>query len=506
MEIERIITRIGIAPSKPYYRLGGERTLFLNGLYAHRKANSACILRVDDSNPKHNLNNLVPINNFFSEEVGFTFDIHPFYTQEKNKSSAQRLGLPALEHESLGSLDVYQSRRQGLYELYAGELIRSEICTSVDQENEGVLSQVLQFHTSRFIDAFGPILHVPNVHQPERKVDLMDIFNHRSPSEQFPKLESIPLLIKTGSKSRTLFALASVVDEALWGITDIIRGNDSKDVQIMQDMLRRILKLPSVNYAYSPLLKDQSGEDPSYYPNLLARGISREAILSYMYTSSVGGNTNEVYSLEEAANSFHLNSISTTADSYINYDQLRSLSKKLAVAYTPEQRVRQTVKAISHIEKMKEVVIDGNDSELKLIPSIEMLVLQEKRPISDLLDSIQQIIEPTLPTEGEIDAFLVSTNTDISRIIGITSFMSNYFNHIDKFEDVNLEDMQARSGLNMENKNDKKIFYGCLRYLLMGKFNGIDPRYSLNFLLSTNKLQNRILTTTSHLNELIQPK
>ncbi len=56
------------------------------------------------------------------------------------------------------------------------------------------------------------------------------------------------------------YQLAVVVDDALQGITDVVRGEDLADNTPRQIWLQRALGLPTLRYLHTPLVRDERGE------------------------------------------------------------------------------------------------------------------------------------------------------------------------------------------------------------------------------------------------------
>jgi len=56
------------------------------------------------------------------------------------------------------------------------------------------------------------------------------------------------------------YQLAVVVDDALQGVTDVVRGADLLDSTPWQIALQQALKLPTPRYAHLPLVTEPSGE------------------------------------------------------------------------------------------------------------------------------------------------------------------------------------------------------------------------------------------------------
>lgn len=56
------------------------------------------------------------------------------------------------------------------------------------------------------------------------------------------------------------YQLAVVVDDALQGVTDVVRGEDLADNTPRQIWLQRLLGLPTLRYLHTPLVRDERGE------------------------------------------------------------------------------------------------------------------------------------------------------------------------------------------------------------------------------------------------------
>ena len=58
----------------------------------------------------------------------------------------------------------------------------------------------------------------------------------------------------------TSYHIAVVVDDALQGITDIVRGSDLQDITPLHLLLQKLLGLPAPHYTHHPLLLNSQGE------------------------------------------------------------------------------------------------------------------------------------------------------------------------------------------------------------------------------------------------------
>ena len=88
------------------------------------------------------------------------------------------------------------------------------------------------------------------------------------------------------------YHLAVVVDDALQGVSDVIRGADLFEATHTQRLLQALLDLPTPNYRHHPLLLAPDGKrfakrDRSETLRALrARGVTRQALLAELATAS----------------------------------------------------------------------------------------------------------------------------------------------------------------------------------------------------------------------------
>jgi glutamyl-tRNA synthetase len=87
------------------------------------------------------------------------------------------------------------------------------------------------------------------------------------------------------------YNIAVVVDDALQGVTEVVRGDDLVDITPTHIWLQRLLKLPTPKYAHVPLVVGPDGERLAKrhgavtLPEVMRHGVSVEQVHEYLCAS-----------------------------------------------------------------------------------------------------------------------------------------------------------------------------------------------------------------------------
>lgn len=290
---KKIITRIGISPFSAQQHLGVYRSFLVN-VFVAKYFNGKTFLRIDDTNPHHQANIDILIDDLTKIIESSLFD--PLRSNEA--------GISYVGNESISA--IFESRRSDLYREYLS--ILQEDGFLIHKDN------AIYFNTKKYIDLYGDLIHLPY----QGKLHRSGLITKSLPQLYFP--------IAVDGGQRFLWHFASVIDDKTIGVTHLIRAKDKIDNQIPQTILNHALRFSSPQYFYTKImLSDQPLPEIS---DLTAIGISVQAIRSYLY-GTITGNSEKIYSsFKEALADFSPSSV-TPGQFYFDLKKLLSIQKHL---------------------------------------------------------------------------------------------------------------------------------------------------------------------------------
>ena len=291
--LERVVTRIGISPFSAQQHLGVYRS-FLVSVFISKYFNGKTFLRIDDTNPHHQANIDALIDDL-------TQIIEPSLFGCPRSSEA---GISYVGSNSVPA--IFESQRFELYRKYLNIL----------QEHEFLIyeADAIYFDTKKYIELYGDLIDLPYQSKPHRSGSI---------TRSLPRLY-FPIAVDNGR--RFLWHFASVIDDKVLGVTHVVRAKDKIDNQIPQTILNRVLGFTLPQYLYTKImLSDQSL--PKII-DLVATGISIQAIRSYLYGTITGNSEKTYFSFEEALMDFSPKSV-TPGQFYFDPKKLQSVQKHL---------------------------------------------------------------------------------------------------------------------------------------------------------------------------------
>ena len=307
-EKEKLVFRAGMSPTESNKKIGPIRSHLYNYAFAKGEAekgkDSKIIFRVDDTDKeKHTKEKAEDIFRFFTDTLGFRFDITPHNAEKEIGQS------------------VFQSERQEIYRGYLEELFDKHVAF-IDKESGLVL-----FDIKKFIDQYEDTLEIDDLLKGKIKFKLEE--NLRRGQKFFPLMRS--------DKS-ALYHLASVVDDKTFGVTHVVRGQDKLSIAEFQEMVRVSLDLEPKKYLHTPMLLDAEGKmlkGAVKFDDFIKQGIVPHALISYMISSGYG-NPEEMYpSLEKFIGDFDYNKIHKNSGKF-DVSKLENINDKLIRKISPE--------------------------------------------------------------------------------------------------------------------------------------------------------------------------
>ncbi len=256
--------KVRFAPSPTgYLHIGSARTALFNWIFS-RSCDGEFILRIEDTDQSRSREE-------FLEEI---------------LDSLAWLGITSEEI-------VYQSKRLDIYRQYARKLI--EKGKAFEEEGAVIFKYVFE------------------------KVSFDDLIRGHIEFTELPKDREV--LIK--SDGTPTYNFACVVDDALLGITHVIRGEDHIPNTPKQILLYEALEFDLPQFAHLPMILSPEGGKMSKRFGATSireyrdQGYLPEALVNYLLLLGWSpGNNREVVSFQEAARVFSLKDINKTAASF----------------------------------------------------------------------------------------------------------------------------------------------------------------------------------------------
>jgi glutamyl/glutaminyl-tRNA synthetase len=359
-EKEKLVFRAGMSPTESNKKIGPIRSHLYNYAFAKGEAekgkDSKIIFRVDDTDKeKHTKEKAEDIFRFFTDTLGFRFDITPHNAEKEIGQS------------------VFQSERQEIYRGYLEELFDKHVAF-IDKESGLVL-----FDIEKFINQYEDTLEINDLLRGKIKFKLEE--NLRRGQNFFPLMRS--------DKS-ALYHLASVVDDKTFGVTHVVRGQDKLSIAEFQEMVRVSLGLEPKKYLHTPMLLDAEGKmlkGAVKFDDFIKQGIVPHALISYMISSGYG-NPKEMYpSLEKFIESFDYSKIHKNSGKF-DIGKLENINDKLIKKTSPEVYLDSILLYLAKVSE--EQILE----KLKIDQELKNILISFRRDPKESLDVIKNILEP----------------------------------------------------------------------------------------------------------------
>ncbi|NCU39849.1 hypothetical protein EOL99_03080 [Candidatus Falkowbacteria bacterium] len=364
---EKLVFRAGMSPTESNKKIGPIRSHLYNYAFAKSEAekgkNSKIIFRVDDTDKeKHTKEKAEDIFRFFTDTLGFRFDITPHNAEKEIGQS------------------VFQSERQKIYHGHLEELFDKHVAF-IDKESGLVL-----FDIKKFIDQYGSTLEIDDLRRGKIKFKLEE--NLRRGKNFFPLMRS--------DKS-ALYHLASVVDDKTFGVTHVVRGQDKLSIAEFQEMVRVSLDLQPKKYLHTPMLLDTEGKmlkGVVKFDDFIKQGIVPHALISYMISSGYGTPEEMYPSLEKFIGDFDYSKIHKNNGKF-DVSKLENINDKLIRKISPEVYVDSIFLYFAKVGE--EQILE----KLKIDQELKNILISFRRDPKESLDIIKSILEPQYETIRE---------------------------------------------------------------------------------------------------------
>lgn len=250
------------------------------------------------------------------------------------------------------------------------------------------------------------------------------------------------------------------IDDALMGISDVIRGDDHLSNTPKQIIVYEALGFSVPRFFHVPMILGPDGKklskrdgatDVMEYKYM---GFLPEALLNFLVRLGWSHGDEEIFSMEDMLTLFDPNDINASASAY-NFDKLLWLNSHY-IKNSSNKRLREELKSF-------DIFLSKNDREEIILDTLKDRV----KTLAELSSLIKEILER--PNEYENDRI-----EKLGREESI-SILRGFLEELDKYQDSHLPtfyDSICREY--MEKRGIKMKFFGMpLRVALIGKAQGV---------------------------------
>lgn len=432
-----IVTRFAPSPTG-YLHIGGLRTALYSYLYA-RKNNGKFLLRIEDTDMARN-------------------------SEEATKAIIEAFDWVGLDYD--GEV-LYQSKRLDVYKKYIKQLLdegKAYYCYTTKEELEELRKEqeaqkIRPRYDGRYRDFSGTppvgINPVVRIKAPkEGKIEFVDAVKGAMSFEADDILDDFIIARADGTPT---YNFVVVIDDALMGVTDVIRGDDHLSNTPKQIILYEALGFKTPNFAHLAMINGSDGRKFSKRhgaANVMEykdNGFLPEALLNFLLRLGWSHGDDEIFSVDDMKKLFNLENISK-GSSTLNQEKLMWLNAHY-------------IKTLDYETINKHTKNLGFDFDTFEKPKELMDMLRDRsKTLIDMIDSAKTIINsPISYDEKALSKFL----NDDSKA-ALTKYLSELdkLNKIDDYE-VYTNEFLEKNGLAL------KHLAGVLRIALTGV--GVSP-------------------------------
>lgn len=449
-----ITTRFAPSPTG-FLHIGGLRTALFNYLYA--KANGGkFLLRIEDTDLSRNSN-------------------------EATRAILEAFAWVGLDYDNKDSV-VFQSKRFDLYAEYAQKLLDSGAayycymtkdeldCEREKAQKEGKIYR----YDNRYRDFSGTPPHDSPAIRIKSPLDGEVRFFDAIKGEVAINAKEIDDYIIMRSDGTPTYNFVVAIDDALMGISDVIRGDDHLSNTPKQVVIYNALGFNVPRFCHIPMILNEKGHKLSKRDGAMnvmdyrAMGFLPESLLNFLIRLGFSHKDKEIFSLAEMIELFNLGALSHSPSSY-------NLSK---LFWLNNHYLRE-----SSVEKIENLLEIKSDSRLKSLDLAQKTVL-----FNALKERANTLIE-----FGEmVDSVLIAPQNYDEKILKKCDFSADFGAIISRIDFSNIDCVAETLHKIAENfgLNIGKLMMS-LRLILLGKSGGIGVSEAL-FILGKNEAMARI--------------
>lgn len=370
---------------------------------------------------------------------------------------------------------LFQSEREDLYRMFVSRLAKLGLAF---KDSSGAIF----FHTEEFSKRFQHLiidnkLSIEDVSMGSLSIDI------RTPlKEKRGKMEFVPFPI-VRSNGKYLFNLCSPVDDAMLGVTHVVRDRDKLNLLSNQEMVRISLGFPSLIYVHAPLLVNKEGKrfihdeywGDATFQDFIARGILPEALVSYLLSGFFGPSERYYKSLDDF--SFQVDFSQLHRSNIVFTESVLKQHNKKALEFSSENGYKMALRKF--LAYHDPAMLDSIDSNYHLL---EVLV-RMKREFLESCRIIEDLLHPKYDTP------------DVEHVQTLNLIMAFFLRwRLDELQHCSYEDVLIKMASDHSRSMgiSKKEYYRAIRYLLTGRYQGCDLHEVVQYLEKTGAISERL--------------
>jgi len=357
------ITRFAPSPTG-YLHIGGLRTALYNYLWA-RKTNGEFKLRIEDTDMQRNQEDALKAIIEAFDWVGLDYD---------------------------GEVE-YQSKRMDIYKKYIQQLLdegKAYYCYMTKDELDALREeQMANKQTPRYDGRYRDFIGTP----PEGVDPVVRI---KSPNEGHIcfidgikdvmnfNCEEVDDFIIARSSGVPTYNFVVAIDDALMGMTDVIRGDDHLSNTAKQIVIYEALGFDIPKFYHVPMINNPAGKKLSKRDGAMdvmeykRQGYLPEALLNFLVRLGWSNGDQEIFSMQEMLELFDPNNINKSASAY-NEEKLKWLNSHYIKNVSNERLIKEL--------EFFDCFIDGHDRKHMLLD----LSKERAQTLVELKNSIEKI-------------------------------------------------------------------------------------------------------------------
>lgn len=450
-----VITRFAPSPTG-HLHIGGLRTALYNYLYAHSMGGKF-LLRIEDTDTQRN-------------------------SKEALDGILEAFKWVGLEYDEP---TLFQSKRIEIYQEYAHKLLKLEhayYCYLSKEELLAMRDKNRDSNHSNFSRKYRDFKgDIPKDIKPSIRIKspLSGTISFEDGVKGLIKFNASEIddFVILRSDGTPTYNFVVAIDDALSGITDIIRGDDHISNTPKQLLIYQALGFKIPTFYHIPMICNESGKKLSKRDGALSvleyreAGILPQALLNFLFKLGYGYGDKEIFSIEEMLKYFEPRKINSNA-SGCNFSKLYWLNSEY-------------IKAMDNISLCKILNMEILDN----IPSssCDILLNEIKTRVNNLVDmkdSITKIMyAPIAKTDNIDDKSIATYDINFYNKLFINDNKENLLISIQEFETIlannnDFSNIQSIKTLIQEYANNlafkASIFMQTLRLALLGQKGGID--------------------------------
>ena len=354
-----VVTRFAPSPTG-YLHIGGLRTALFNWLWA-RKNKGKFILRIEDTDLARN-------------------------SEEATQAILEAFDWVGLDHD--GEV-AYQSKRFDIYKRYIQKLLdegKAYYCYMTKEELDKLRAEQMQrgerpHYDRRYRDFTGtPPEGVQPVVRIKAPLEGDIVFEDGIKGTITIKADEVDDFIIARSDGTPTYNFVVAIDDALMGVTDVIRGDDHLYNTPKQIVVYEALGLPIPRFYHVPMILNEQGKKLSKRDGAMdvmeykRMGYLPEALLNFLVRLGWSHGDQEIFSLEEMITLFDPKDINKAPSAY-NLSKLEWLNAHY-IKNSPNERLEKLLEDfgvfLANHDK-KEILLDALKERAKTIAEMAQM-------------------------------------------------------------------------------------------------------------------------------------